>query len=155
MVVDQVREGLTAPIFATEGDVPEAPEGLDTRMATALHRVTYHPGTRLASAAEIDLVAVDGAVRTITLEPTLRFQMKGLGYGHPTWRQGNWHGELELGHESYDLDELDLLRPENVHVQQVVRATDGDGRHGIGALEQVCFGPYAPAGFTGPLDGAA
>jgi hypothetical protein len=149
-----VREGLTAPLFGAEADVPEAPDGLDTRMATALHRVAYHPGTRLAASAEIDLVAVDGAVRTIALDPILRFQMKGLGYGHPTWRQGTWHGELELGHETYDLDELDLLRPDNIHVQQVVRASDSDGRTGIGVLEQVCFGPYEPAGFTGPLDGA-
>ena len=149
-----IREGLTAPLFATEAEVPEAPEGLDTRMATALHRVRYHQGTRLAAGAEIDLVAVDGTTRTIALEPVLRFQFKGLGYGHPTWRQGTWHGELELGHESYDLDELDLLRPENIHVQQVVRASDDQGRSGIGALEHICIGPYAPAGFTGPLDGA-
>ena len=149
-----VREGLTAPLFATEGEVPEAPDGLDTRMATARHRVRYHPGTRLASSAEIDLVPVDGPIRTIGLEPVLRFQMKGLGYGHPRWRQGSWHGELELGHETYDLDELDPLRPENLHVQQVVRASDGNGRTGIGVLEQVCIGPYAPAGFADLLDGA-
>ena len=151
----QVREGLTAPLFGAEVDVPEAPEGVDTRMATARHRVEYHPGTRLASRAEIDLVPVDGPIRTISLEPTLRFQMKGLGYGHPTWRQGSWHGELELGNETYDLDELDLLRPENIHVQQVVTATDGDGRQGIGVLEQVVIGPYAPAGFEQILDGAS
>ncbi len=149
-----VREGLTAPLFATEGDVPEAPDGLDTRMAAARHRLRYRPGTRLASSAEIDLVPVDGDIRTITLEPVLRFHMKGLGYGHPTWRQGSWHGELELGHESYDLDDMDLLRPENLHVQQVVRATDDEGRQGIGALEQLCIGPYGPAGFAEVLDGA-
>jgi hypothetical protein len=34
-----------------------------------------------------------------------------------------------------------------------VRATDGE-RNGIGVLEQVCIGPYAPAGFTAMLDGA-
>ncbi len=149
-----VREGLTAPLFETEAEVPDAPDGLDTRMATALHRVRYHPGTRLAASAEIDLVAIDGAVRTISLEPVLRFQMKGLGYGHPTWRQGTYHGELELGGERYDLGELDLLQPENNHVQQVVRARDDQGRTGIGVLEQICIGPYEPAGFTGLFDGA-
>ncbi len=149
-----VREGLTAPLFPSEPEVPDVPDGLDTRMATARHRVTYHPGTRLASGAEIDLVPVDGPVRTISLEPVLRFHMKGLAYGHPTWRQGSWHGELELGQETYDLDELDLLRPENIHVQQVVRATDGEGRQGIGVLEQIVIGPYAPAGLAESLDGA-
>jgi hypothetical protein len=38
-------------------------------------------------------------------------------------------------------------------VQQVVRATDGL-RTGIGALEQICIGPYAPSGFTDWFDGA-
>jgi len=48
---------------------------------------------------------------------------------------------------------LDLLQPENIHVQQVVKATDGS-RVGIGALEQIVIGPYAPAGFQSMLDGA-
>ena len=97
---------------------------------------------------------LDGGIRTIRLEPILRFQFKGLGYGHPKWRQGAWLGELALGHESFDPAELDLLKPENLHVQQVVRASDGT-RTGIGVLEQIVIGPYEPAGFTGMLDGAA
>jgi hypothetical protein len=147
-----VREGVEASLFASEVEVPL--EGTDTRMATAAHRVSYHPGSRLASRAEIDLVRLDGSVRTIALEPVLRFQMKGLGYGHPRWKQGAWQGELEIGGESFDPGELDLLAPENIHVQQVVRASDGE-RTGIGVLEQIVIGPYAPAGFTGMLDGAS
>jgi hypothetical protein len=87
------------------------------------------------------------------MEPQLRFQFKGLGYGHPSWAQGMWKGELEIGSESFDPLELDLLRPENIHVQQVVSVSDGE-RTGIGALEQIVIGPYAPAGFTEMLDGA-
>ena len=49
--------------------------------------------------------------------------------------------------------QLNMLAPENIHVQQVVRASDGK-RTGIGVLEQVCIGPYAPAGFTDFFDGA-
>jgi hypothetical protein len=148
-----VREGLEAPLFAAEADIPESLVDTDTRMATAAHRVRYHPGTRLAAHAEIDLVRLDGSVRTITLDPVLRFQMKGLGYGHPRWRQGAWQGELATGGESFDPAELDLLAPENIHVQQVVRASDGE-RTGIGVLEQIAIGPYGPAGFTDLLDGA-
>ncbi|MCA6238705.1 MAG: hypothetical protein IM651_13090, partial [Phenylobacterium sp.] len=40
------------------------------------------------------------------------------------------------------------------HTQQVVRTRDNEGRTGIGVLEQLCIGPYAPAGFTQLLDGA-
>jgi hypothetical protein len=122
-------------------------------MATARHRVKYHRGTRLASSAEIDLVSLGGDTRTIALEPILKFQMKGLGYGHPEWGQGMWKGEQAIGHESFDPRQLDLLAPENIHVQQVVIANDGT-RTGIGVLEQIVIGPYAPGGFKEFLDGA-
>ena len=148
-----VREGIVAPLYANEGEVPGVEDGRDQRMATARHRVAYHPGTRLARSAEIDLVDQDGAVRTIALEPILKFQMKGLGYGHPEWGQGMWKGELATGHESFDPRQLNPLEPWNLHTQQVVRASDGT-RQGIGVLEQICVGPYAPAGFTEFLDGA-
>lgn len=148
-----VREALEAPTFASEAEVPDAPEGLDTRMAATAHRVSYHPGTRLASSAEIDLVPADGPVRTISLEPTLCFRMKGIGYGHPTWGHGHWKGELAIHGESWDPADLDPMAPDNLHVQQVVRASDGT-RSGVGVLEQIAVGPYAPAGFTDLLDGA-
>jgi hypothetical protein len=79
--------------------------------------------------------------------------MKGLGYLHPEWGQGFWKGELAIGGESFAPDDLDPLRRENVHVQQVVRASDGR-EAGTGVLEQLCLGPYAPAGLAAFLDGA-
>ncbi|MFO0541686.1 MAG: hypothetical protein ACK5X4_05295, partial [Phenylobacterium sp.] len=75
-----VREGFTAPLYDSEADIPGVEDGRDHRMATARHRVDYHPGTRLARYAEVDLVDHDGTVRTISMEPILKFQMKGLGY---------------------------------------------------------------------------
>ncbi len=148
-----VREGIVALLYKSEADVPGVEDGRDQRMATARHRVTYVPGTRLASSAEIDLVDHDGQTRTIELEPVLKFQMKGLGYTHPEWGQGMWKGELETGGESFDPRQVDPLQPENIHVQQVVRANDG-ARQGIGVLEQICIGPYAPSGFADYFDGA-
>jgi hypothetical protein len=148
-----VREGITAPLYKSEAEVPGVAEARDERMATARHRVSYHPGTRLARSAEIDLVNHDGATRTIALEPILKFQMKGLGYGHPEWGQGMWKGELAVGGESFDPRQIDPLSPHNLHTQQVVRASDGE-RRGVGVLEQICIGPYAPAGFTEFFDGA-
>jgi len=148
-----VREGIEAPLYKSESEVPGVEDGRDRRMATARHRVNYVPGTRLAKSAEIDLVELDGGTRTIALEPILKFQMKGLGYGHPEWGQGMWKGELEVGGESFDPRQLDMLAPENIHVQQVVRASDGK-RAGVGVLEQICIGPYAPAGFKAFFDGS-
>lgn len=147
------REALTAPLFDSTGAIPDSPEPLDTRLATMTHDVRYHPGTRLASGATLDLVTLAGDVRRIELTPMLRFQMKGIGYQHPTWGHGGWHGELAIGGETYEPDELDLLAPDNLHVQQVVTASDGE-RTGIGVLEQIAIGPYAPAGFTDLFDGA-
>ena len=148
-----VREGLTAPLYTTPEAIPGVEDGRIDWQATAVHRVQYHPGTRLAKSCEIDLIHMDGTTRTIQLEPMLRFQMKGLGYGHPVWKQGNWHDELALGHDAFNVNELNLLSPENIHVQQVVKASDGQ-RTGMGVLEQVVIGPYAPAGFTALADGA-
>ncbi len=148
-----VREGLTSPLYGSEDEIPEELDDVVTPMATAVHRIDYHPGTRWARQAELDLIDMHGGVRTITMDPVLRFQFKGLGYGHPTWGQGMWKGELEIGGESFDPLELDPLRPENIHVQQVVKVADGE-RTGIGALEQIVVGPYAPAGFTELFDGA-
>jgi hypothetical protein len=147
-----VREGIVAPLFNSESEIPTEQTGTDERMATARHRVKYHPGTRLASSAEIDLVNLDGSTRTISLTPILKFQMKGLGYSHPEWGQGMWKGELETGGESFDPRQLEITAPENIHVQQVVLADDGD-KQGIGVLEQIVIGPYEPAGFSGLFDG--
>lgn len=148
-----VREGIVAPLYKSVNDIPGVEDGQDQRMATARHRIEYVPGTRLAKSAEIDLVDHEGNTRTIALEPILKFQMKGLGYMHPTWGQGMWKGELEMAGESFDPRQIDPLAPENLHVQQVVRASDGT-RTGMGVLEQITVGPYAPAGFTEFLDGA-
>ncbi len=149
-----VREGFQAPIYSREADIPATEDPALERMATARHRIEYHPGTRLAKQAEIDLLPLQGDMQTISLEPLLKFQMKGLGYGHPEWKQGAWQGELATGHESFDPRQLEMLAPENLHTQQVVRAVDCQGRVGTGVIEQICVGPYAPAGFEGFLDGA-
>ncbi|MCP3937386.1 MAG: hypothetical protein GY708_18695 [Actinomycetia bacterium] len=148
-----VREGLTSPMYSSPADIPGELDDVTTRMATAVHRLEFQPGTRWVSRAELDLIDMSGGVRTITMEPQLRFQFKGLGYGHPTWGQGMWKGELEIGGESFDPDELNPLAPENLHVQQVVKVADGQ-RQGIGALELIVVGPYAPAGFNDMFDGA-
>ena len=140
------REALTAPLYPSMKAVPDTADAAVEPMASATHRVAYHADSRLAKQAEIEMHGLAGERREISLTPTLRFHMKGLGYGHPEWRHGLWHDELAVGRESFDPAEVELLAPENVHVQQVVRARDGSGG-GIGVLEQVSLGPYAPAGF--------
>jgi hypothetical protein len=147
-----VREGIEVPLYATPEDISGVEDGRERRMATAHHRVRYWPGTRLAKSADIDLVDGAGNIRTITLEPILKFQQKGIGYGHLKWGHGLWRGDLSIEHESFDPRNLNPLALENIHVQQVVRATDGK-KTGVGILEQFILGPYTPAGFEDLLDG--
>jgi hypothetical protein len=147
------HEGIIAPLYQSEDAVAATEDDRTRHMARVAHRVRYVRGTRLAAAAEIDLVDLGGETRKITLQPRLKFQMKGLGYLHPVWGQGVWRGELEIGGESFDPASLDPLAPENLHVQQVVTASDGR-QTGTGVLEQLSIGPHAPSGFKEFLDGA-
>jgi hypothetical protein len=148
-----IREGIVAPFYDTEPQGADVEEGRDRRLATARHRIAYHPGTRLAASAEVDLVDHDDSVRTISFEPLLTFQMKGIGYMHPEWGHGVWKGDLVVAGESWKSDDLDPLAPFNLHIQQVVRARMGD-KTGVGVVEQLCLGPHAPSGFVEFLDGA-
>ena len=88
----------------------------------------------------------------IELEPLLTFRMRGLGYMHPEWGHGHWHGELAVGSEEHKVEELDNVEPWNIHIQQVMRARWGD-KVGLGVLEQLAFGDHHPSGLTGILDG--
>ena len=66
---------------------------------------------------------------------------------------GKWHGELVIEGESWSESELDPLALENIHIQQVVKATCGD-KVGHGVLEQMHIGPHALLGFDDWFDGA-
>jgi hypothetical protein len=121
---------------------------------TVQHNITMIPGTRRASAAVITMRDRSGEQMEVTLEPLLVHRMKGLGYQHPVWGHGKWQGELAIAGESWTDSDLDPLALENIHVQQIVRATCGD-RVGHGVLEQLHIGPSATLGFADWFDGAA
>ena len=146
-----VREGLKAPLYSVETLSNKISEDPIERFEAA-HKIEYEENTRWAKMAEISLTNLEGNTKTIFLEPRLRFMMKGLGYGHPEWKQGVWKGNLEIGHDCFELDKLNPLLPENLHIQQVVGANAGE-KQGVGVLEQIVFGPYSPAGFKGVNDG--
>lgn len=117
------------------------------------YRIDMIPGTRRARSAVITMNDKSGEGMEVHLEPLLVHRMKGLGYQHPVWGHGKWHGELAIGGESWTDSELDPLAFENMHIQQVVRATSGD-RVGYGVLEQMHIGPSTPLGFADWFDGA-
>jgi hypothetical protein len=137
--------------------VPKSAASVSTEsvpFARVDHSVSWIPGTRRARKAVLVTHTIDGASDEMRLEPLATFQMKGLGYGHPTWAHGKWHDELAVASESYDIADLDPMAPENLHVQQLVRAS-WRGRQGLGVLEQVVIGAYPHYGFADFLGGAA
>jgi hypothetical protein len=117
------------------------------------HQITMIPGTRRASSAVITMHDRSGESMEVHLEPVLVHRMKGLGYQHPEWGHGKWHGELVIAGESFKDGDLDPLALENIHVQQVVKATCGD-KVGHGVLEQMHLGPSTKLGFEDWFDGA-
>jgi hypothetical protein len=133
--------------------VPLGERGEPEPLARVAHRVQWRSGTRRAKRAEVELVAHGGEPQRIVLEPIATFQMLGLGYLHPTWGHGMWHGDLAVEGETWTVADLDPMDPRHLHVQAVVRAKWG-AREGAGILEQLVLGPHAPSGFTSILDPA-
>ncbi len=83
------------------------------------------------------------------LTPISRFQMRGLGYTSPKWGHGLDHGPIEVEREDIDLAAIDPARPDNLHVQMLVRVEGPDGEAGMGVFEQLAIGDYAPLGLKG------
>lgn len=145
------REGMIVPTH--DGALPGIEDPAIEHVDFVRHEVTYEPGTRRARAAELEFQTRAGETRVITLEPLLHFQMKGIGYTNQEWGHGYWKGDNALGAESWKSADLDPLDLTNIHIQSVMRARLDD-REGVGVLEQLCIGPYAPYGFKEILDGA-
>jgi hypothetical protein len=124
-----------------------------TRLDPVAQRLEFESGTRWVSRAEIDLVDDEGGQHLMVVEPLLRFDMRALGYMHPEWGHGMWHGELEVAREDWRFDEVSPQDPTHQHVHHAARVTMGD-RTGVGMFEQIIFGPHTQFGFTDILDGA-
>jgi hypothetical protein len=96
-----------------------------------------------------------GKVAKITLEPQYHFYMKGIGYGHPKWTHGSFHGELETGYEELALKDAAPSDPTNLHIQAICKVSlddGGSGAQGTGVLEQIVIGRHEPSGFKQILD---
>ncbi len=115
-------------------------------------RARLAPGTRWPAGGELAL-DLPGAPSRVTLEPLVRFQMRGLGYTSPQWGHGLHHGALAVAREDIAVDDCEALSPANLHVQIVCRAVTDAGESGVGVFEQLAIGPYAPLGLKEMLDG--
>ena len=139
-----------APVLSSGDDVIDRGEATRVVRETDF-RIDWEPGTRRARRADVTLHELGGASRQLTYQVLYTFQMCGIGYSHPTWAHGRWHGELEVGGDEWSLGEVDPMAPHNLHIQNVCRVTM-DGRPGWGILEQIAVGPHRPTGLRGVLD---
>lgn len=137
-------------------DGAEADQALD--LAGARFQAAWTPGSRFAHSAVLEARDPSGRSHEVRWSAVDRFQMKGLGYGHPTWAHGVFKGPQVVEREDFRPADLDPLALENLHVQAICRARhEGEGGllgEGVGVLEQLVIGPHAPSGFVGLCDGA-
>lgn len=134
--------GFVAPPL--KPDVPPWQQPVEA-MASVDYRLELEPGTRWMRRAEVDLQPWRGDPYTVELTPIMRFQMSGVGYGHPRFRHGSWIGDDVVETETIDTNDIDPTSPGNFHVQHLVRATVGE-RIGLGVLELLILGPHAGSG---------
>ena len=113
------------------------------------HSFRFLPGSRYIDGGELALVAPDGSVQTLHVEPPrLRAWPTGIGYMHPEWGHGMWKGDLAFGHERWRTDEVDTRKVRHQLVHGIA-PVELDGRRGVGIVEQTYLGPYTPYGFVG------
>lgn len=140
--------GFAAPLLA--GDEPPWRQPVE-RMRSIDYRLGLEPGTRWVREAELVLRPWHGEPTTVELEPIGRFQMSGVGYGHPRFRHGSWVGDGVVETERLVVADVDPGAIGSFHVQQIVSATAG-GRTGTGVLELLILGPHEPSGLAGLQD---
>ena len=146
-------DGFQLPAYTDATLIPGIEDPDIRRFKSVAHDFAWKPGTRNVSGGTLTMEQHEGDPIVVELEPILSVRMKGMGYGHPKWGHGFWKGELAIASESWNLDDIEPLRPENVHIQEVIRVQSGDSV-GVGVLEQLVVGPYPRYGFKELLDGA-
>jgi hypothetical protein len=146
------QSGAVVPMIGP--DDPALDPGRVQRGETAEFDVAWRPGTRWADTITTRLGVWGGDPVEITYEPFLRFQMSGIGYRHAVWGHGKWVGPDESARDEIDLDGVNPLDPDMLHIQALARASWGD-RSGVGIVEQLIVGPHEPTGLTGLIDGAS
>ena len=134
---------------------PAGGRGDAEEMDDVSSRIEFKSGTRHAKRAHIEMKRKSGKAAKITLEPLYHFYMKGIGYGHPKWSHGSYHGELETGYEELSLADAAPADASNLHIQAICNVSLDDGSavsKGTGVLEQLVIGKHEPSGFKQILD---
>jgi hypothetical protein len=134
-------------ILSTLDKQAEVPEMIDYES-----KLTFEPGRRHASHAVIEMTTTAGEAWTLTMKRKWNFYMEGIGYGHPKFKHGSYHGDLETGYDEWNVADMG---PEHLHIQAVCDVelvTPQKTYSGQGVLEQLIVGPHEPSGFKDVMD---
>ena len=63
-------------------------------------------GRRHAKSAEVTMETEAGETWLFKFKPKWNFYMEGIGYGHPTWKHGAYHGDLATGYDEWRVDDV-------------------------------------------------
>jgi hypothetical protein len=90
------------------------------------------------------------------MKPKFQWYMQGVGYGHPEWGHGHYKGENALGFDTFKTADVNENAPGFQHVQAFSDVTlsgpNGVKDRGVGVLEQLVIGAFAPHGLSGIFD---
>jgi hypothetical protein len=113
--------------------------------------LNYLPGERYLGATDLRFGNPGGEEIVVRLTPRFHFYMSGLGYLHPRWGHGMYHGGDVCGYDVIEPGSPGASQdPLRRHVQTVVDAVmfrGGKQYQGQGVLEQLVIGCHAPSGF--------
>jgi hypothetical protein len=117
------------------------------------HELRLKPGTRTFDGGKVVLRDRAGDDLLVTFRPLSLLHMAGAGYsyGGGLWRHGQYHSDLAVEGEIWDLSDADLVKRvagQNETVCEVTLA----GKTGYGIFEFILFGLYEPYGFHSVTD---
>jgi hypothetical protein len=142
------QECLIVPARPVGDRVPMNDAGIE-HLESWSHDYRIAGGCRYIDGGELTLVHRDGRTSTLRIDtPKTRAWPTGIGYMHPTWGHGRWHGDLAFGHERWDAADVNV-RGGQFQLVHGIADVELDGQRGVAIVEQTCFGPYAPYGFVG------
>lgn len=133
--------------------IPLVGQGNSEEMGSVSSEMDFKTGTRHAQSAVLAFERKNAGHIQITMKPRFHWYMKGVGYGHPEFGHGSYHGEFDSTYEEYALADVDDAM--NLHIQAICDVhMEGDlgSRQGRGVLEQLIVGPHAPSGFKDMMD---
>ena len=115
----------------------------------------YVEGTRRIKQLDVELNDKRGPRMQLQLVPNSKvaFSLTGLGYINRDWEHGTWKGPSFVDENAWPADQPNPVFKRNSHIHHVCTVTRDDGVVGHAILEQCIFGPHAPSGLTGVMDG--